>query len=62
MQFLEGELNTIKANLAKERQIYFQGIEENAAIKKRCEENKQKYRDMIAVCKPITFGKKNGKP
>ena len=26
IQFLEGELNTIKANLAKERQLYFEGI------------------------------------
>ena len=30
-------------------------------IKNRCEENRQKYRDMVAVCKPITFGKKSGK-
>lgn len=26
IQGLEGELNTIKANLAKERQLYFEGI------------------------------------
>lgn len=56
---LEGKLNTIKAGLAKERQMYFEGLEKNQKIKEKCEENKKRYRDMVAICKPISVVRKN---
>jgi len=49
----EADLNTIKANLNKERQKYFEMIEVNQVFKNKVEEHKQKYRDIVAVCKPI---------
>lgn len=54
---LEGALNTTKANLNKERQRYFQMLEDNQAVKARLEENKKKYRELVAVCRPISAGK-----
>jgi chromosome segregation ATPase len=55
---LDAELSTTKANLAHQRQKYFEKLEDNQAVKDKLEENKRRYREMMAICKPINVSKK----
>lgn len=54
---LESGLNTTKANLNQQRQRYFEMLENSQAVKARVDEHKKKYRDLVAVCKPINVSK-----
>ena len=54
-------MNTTKANLNQERQRYFEMLENNQQVKEKLEDNRKRYRDLVAVCKPISVNKLNGK-
>jgi hypothetical protein len=36
-------------------------LENNQQVKEKLEDNRKRYRDLVAVCKPISVNKLNGK-
>ena len=48
-----------KAELTHERQNYFKLMENNGNIKKRLEEAKGNYRELMSTCKPVGLKNKS---
>lgn len=53
MQDLKQTFALKKAQLTAERQKYFKYLENNGMVKKRVDESKANYRELMNTCKPV---------